>query len=179
MIEQVEEVEGRTSFTKDYWEKFSDETNSTLTGYGLTSVMQKGDLIEKGAISTTITSGILSLERAKAISSRRESTAGICPGNKYFTCALSLVLHSSNPMCPTYRADVRYFELEVSSLFCMNTINDIDFNNSSLYFFRMEVAGLVVGKISLPIIFSRRTVLNFIKIVEMFVKNMDMDFMRK
>jgi coproporphyrinogen III oxidase len=41
-----------------------------LQGHGITAVLQRGDLLEKAACSTTIVRGILSEERAKSISSR-------------------------------------------------------------------------------------------------------------
>lgn len=33
-------------------------------------------------------------------------------GAPYFAGALSLVFHSASPMVPTFRSDIRYFEIE-------------------------------------------------------------------
>jgi coproporphyrinogen III oxidase len=80
-------------------------------GYGVTAVMQKGDLLEKAAVSTTIVKGQLSTERAAAISSRTKRDDKITVGSQYFAAAISLVLHSRSPMVPTFRSDIRFFEL--------------------------------------------------------------------
>lgn len=104
IIAQLEEEDGRAVFAQDKWQRD--------TGYGVTGVLAKGALIEKGAVSTTITRGKLSLERAQAISSRKSWNAAELVDSVYHAAALSIVLHSESPMVPTFRADVRYFELE-------------------------------------------------------------------
>ena len=106
IIRQLEEEEGGGRFfQQDPWEKAN-------TGHGITAVIQRGELLEKGAISTTLTRGTLSMERASAISSRQNLNPASLVGSTYHAAALSLVLHSKSPMVPTFRADVRYFELE-------------------------------------------------------------------
>jgi coproporphyrinogen III oxidase len=80
-------------------------------GYGVTSVLQRGGLLEKAAVSTTIVKGVLSPERAAAISGRTKRDEKVAVGSQYFAAAISLVLHSRSPMVPTFRSDVRYFEL--------------------------------------------------------------------
>ena len=100
-------------FERDYWEKKNN--NNEICSYGLTACLQEGKLLEKGAASTTIVKGILSKERAEAISSRDQKMIGIEVGNTYYASALSLVLHSRSPLVPTFRSDVRYFEVEKSN----------------------------------------------------------------
>lgn len=46
-----------------------------------------------------------------AMSARRSVVLDALVGSTYHAAALSLVLHSKSPMVPTFRADVRYFEL--------------------------------------------------------------------
>jgi len=89
-------------------ERFDNQGH--IAGHGITAVIQKGDLIEKGAVSTTLATGILSKERASSISSRRSiiSNGEKLAGSPYFAAALSLVLHSKSPMVPTFRADIRF-----------------------------------------------------------------------
>lgn len=100
----------QVTFDRDYWHKKNDD--GTLSSYGLTSCLQDGMLLEKGAASTTIVSGILSKERAEAISARDQQSSGIEAGCRYYAAAQSLVLHSKSPLLPTFRSDVRYFEIE-------------------------------------------------------------------
>ena len=104
------EENNKVLFDRDYWEKKDD--NNNVVSYGLTACLQDGILLEKGGASTTIVAGILSKERAEAISSRDQSISGIEAGCKYYASALSLVLHSRSPLVPTFRSDVRYFEVE-------------------------------------------------------------------
>jgi coproporphyrinogen III oxidase len=85
-------------------------------GYGVTSVLQRGGLLEKAAVSTTIVKGVLSPERAAAISGRTKRDEKVAVGSQYFAAAISLVLHSRSPMVPTFRSDVRYFEMAGSDL---------------------------------------------------------------
>ena len=96
IIATLEKEDGKELFVQDPWTKQS-RTDGTLEGHGITAVMQRGDLLEKGAVSTTIITGRLTEERAKAISSR-SGNPDIVVGKSYAAAALSLVLHSKNPM---------------------------------------------------------------------------------
>ena len=131
IISSLEKLEGELfipnsqssgpKFRQDPWEKFS---NSDRIGHGITAVIEKGNIIEKGAVSTTILTGELSKERASAISSRRsDETFRINAGDTFYASALSIVLHSRSPMLPTFRADVRYFEVRKNS---KDTLDDND-----------------------------------------------------
>ena len=103
---------GQACFVQDSWEKRAPAfSGSAVEGYGVTAVLQRGGLLEKGAVSTTIVTGTLTEERAKAITSRGGGHPDITPGRPYAAAALSLVLHSKSPMVPTFRSDVRYFEV--------------------------------------------------------------------
>lgn len=48
-------------------------------------------------------------DRARAMSGRRGEP--FAAGQRYSACALSLVFHPRSPLVPTFRADVRYFEV--------------------------------------------------------------------
>eukprot|EP00850_Spirogloea_muscicola_P004162 SM000017S02902 [mRNA] locus=s17:1048436:1054210:+ [translate_table: standard] len=91
-------------FGHDRWERGSDPRE----GYGITRVLEGGDLFEKAAANVSIIRGQLSAERAEAISARLGKAAA---GAQYFAGALSLVFHARNPYVPTFRADVRYFKV--------------------------------------------------------------------
>jgi len=105
---EAEEEQHQHAFAQDPWEKRSADT---ITAGGVTAVLQGGNLLEKGAVSTTITTGTLTEERARAISSRSGGHPNVAAGRPYAAAALSLVLHSRSPMVPTFRSDVRYFEV--------------------------------------------------------------------
>jgi coproporphyrinogen III oxidase len=115
IIKELECEDGKSTFQQDPWSKENldqnQSTNLRLQGHGVTAVLQRGSAFEKAAVSTTITSGTLTIERAKAISSRSNIDISRLIDTKYYASALSLVLHSRSPMVPTFRADVRYFEL--------------------------------------------------------------------
>ena len=96
IITTLEKEDGKEVFVQDPWTKQSRD-DGPVEGHGITAVIQRGDLLEKGAVSTTIITGRLTEERAKAISSR-SGNPDIVVGKSYAAAALSLVLHSKNPM---------------------------------------------------------------------------------
>ena len=99
----AEEADGKGKFIYDKW----DRPNGM--GYGITRVLEGGNLWEKAACSVSVVRGELSADRAAAMSSRgRDAEAG----QAYAAAACSLVFHSASPMVPTFRADVRHFEIE-------------------------------------------------------------------
>ncbi|KAG6556608.1 hypothetical protein Mapa_001549 [Marchantia paleacea] len=95
---------GRT-FCEDRWQRSKDPKS----GYGITRVLEGGDLLEKAGANVSIVRGQLSEARAKAMSGRGR---GVESGAQYFAGALSLVFHSRHPFVPTFRSDIRYFEVE-------------------------------------------------------------------
>ena len=101
IINLLETEEKEALFRQQEWKRES--------GHGITAVLEGGKIWEKAAVSTTITSGTLSADRAKHISAR--GIAQVKEGTKYYAAALSLVLHSRSPMVPTFRSDVRYFQV--------------------------------------------------------------------
>jgi coproporphyrinogen III oxidase len=118
IIQQLEDVEATPSgatFSRDPWGLFEDDKgtgNNAGNSGGITRVIQGGSVVEKGACSlTVIRDGILTTDRAATIRSRQADkiTSPIQAGDKYSAVALSMVLHSSNPMVPTFRSDVRVF----------------------------------------------------------------------
>lgn len=130
IIEQIEELERECvadgdeaqAFTRDCWGVFAQDekagaTSGTGSG-GITRVIQKGAIIEKGACSLTLLrNGKLTAERAASIRGRQTSNDGtsIQEGDTYCAATLSMVLHTRSPMVPTFRSDVRIFLVESSS----------------------------------------------------------------
>jgi coproporphyrinogen III oxidase len=126
IIQQLEDVEAKESsgatFSRDPWGVFDDDNDGTENKVGnsggITRVIQGGSVVEKGACSlTVIREGILTADRAATIRSRQASDSdnNIQAGDRYSAAALSMVLHSSHPMVPTFRSDVRVFLVRSAS----------------------------------------------------------------
>eukprot|EP00879_Flechtneria_rotunda_P018980 GHRR01019925.1.p1 GENE.GHRR01019925.1~~GHRR01019925.1.p1 ORF type:complete len:105 (-),score=34.23 GHRR01019925.1:1785-2099(-) len=82
-----------------------------MPGYGITCVLEEGNLLEKAAANISIVHGTLSAARAQAMSSRGRSQIDPAGGQLYSAAALSLVFHAAHPLVPTLRADVRLFQV--------------------------------------------------------------------
>ena len=54
-------------FVRDRWDR---DTNDSNAGYGITSVLEGGRLLEKAAVNVSVIGGTLSSARAEAMSSR-------------------------------------------------------------------------------------------------------------
>lgn len=80
------------------------------TGYGITCVLEDGEVLEKAAANISVVRGILTAQRAQAMSSRGRSSIDSRGGQPYSAAAMSLVFHSAHPLIPTLRADVRLFQ---------------------------------------------------------------------
>jgi coproporphyrinogen III oxidase len=126
IIAELERMDGSgQSFSYDPWGKFADnnpEAHTLSSSGGKTRVMQRGNMIEKGACSFSVyRNGVLSAERAATMQSRQQqqlsqqSSIKIQGGDVYSAAALSIVLHSRHPMIPTFRSDVRIFVVTPSS----------------------------------------------------------------
>ena len=125
IINDIEELEKKSGnienkFSNDCWGIFAEEDGSEGGGSGgRTRVIQKGNIVEKGACSfTLIKGGKLTKERAESIRGRNndnDSSNGninIKEDDTYYAAALSMVLHTRSPMVPTFRSDVRIFLVE-------------------------------------------------------------------
>ncbi|GMH68248.1 hypothetical protein TrRE_jg8960 [Triparma retinervis] len=105
IVDRIHAHEPTNRFTSDAWT--GDGSN------GLTRVIQDGSVVDKGAVSTSyIHSGVLSPARAKTMKARGVSVPN---DGRYNAAALSLVLHTRNPHVPTFRSDVRMFQVLDSS----------------------------------------------------------------
>ncbi len=87
------------------------------SGFGVTRVLEGGDVFEKAAANVSIIRGVLTPERAKAMSSRGRDCVDPAGGQPYSAAALSIVIHPKSPMVPTFRADVRRFTVAGTSWF--------------------------------------------------------------
>lgn len=108
IITEAERVDASGSFVRDRWDR---DTNDSNAGYGITSVLEGGRLLEKAAVNVSVIGGTLSSARAQAMSSRGRENIDPKGGQSYSAAAMSLVFHSAHPFVPTLRADVRVFEV--------------------------------------------------------------------
>ncbi|KAG5187006.1 coproporphyrinogen oxidase, putative chloroplast precursor [Tribonema minus] len=104
---QAEEADASgATFCVDRWER-----GEGSRGFGITRVLEGGRLLEKAAASVSIIHGTLTADRAKAMTGRGREGIDANGGQPYSAAALSLVFHSRSPLVPTFRADVRLFEV--------------------------------------------------------------------
>ncbi len=93
-IEAVEaEVGSGAKFIADTWDRSGG-------GGGLTRIL-RGDVIEKGGVSTSAVFGALTPAFAAQLPGS---------GTSFFATGVSLVLHPKNPFAPTVHANFRYIE---------------------------------------------------------------------
>lgn len=91
----LEEIDGRSVFIEDKWIRPEG-------GGGISRVISKGAVFEKGGVNTSAVEGRLP--------STMQQAFGVGESN-FFACGLSLVIHPLNPFVPTVHANWRYFEL--------------------------------------------------------------------
>ena len=93
-------------FTRDAWRR-----DGRGSGFGITRVLEGGSVFEKAAANVSVIRGVLSKERAAAMSGRGRSEIDPNGGQAYAAAALSLVFHPRSPFVPTFRADIRRFQV--------------------------------------------------------------------
>ncbi|GLC34581.1 hypothetical protein PLESTB_001245800 [Pleodorina starrii] len=110
ILNTAEDLESKRGckFVVDRWERDAANPNA---GYGITCVLEDGEVLEKAAANISVVRGTLSAQRAQAMSSRGRSSIDPRGGQPYAAAAMSLVFHSAHPLIPTLRADVRLFQV--------------------------------------------------------------------
>lgn len=95
ICKKIEEVDGKEKFQEDTWVRKEG-------GGGITRVLERGDMFEKGGVSTSEVYGKL----PELIRDRFKVDQGW-----FYATGISLVIHPESPMVPTVHANFRYFEL--------------------------------------------------------------------
>ena len=90
-----EEVDGKAKFREDRWDRDGG-------GGGITRVIEKGAVFEKGGVNISTVHG----ELPDPIKKHFKVDIGW-----FWAGGISLVIHPENPMVPTVHANFRYFEL--------------------------------------------------------------------
>jgi coproporphyrinogen III oxidase len=91
----LEEEDGHAKFATDKWERADG-------GGGITRVIEKGKVFEKGGVNTSVVHGTVTPALEQQLQSK---------GTKFFACGVSIVIHPLSPMVPTAHANFRYFEM--------------------------------------------------------------------
>jgi coproporphyrinogen III oxidase len=98
---EIERVDGKAIFTEDEWQRAEGKG-----GGGLTKVIQKGNVFEKGGVNTSVVYGHTTENMEKVLKIPSSGGKG-----KWFAAGLSLVIHPQNPFVPTVHCNYRMFEL--------------------------------------------------------------------
>lgn len=91
----LEKVDGKATFLEDRWTREEG-------GGGISKVISRGAIFEKGGVNTSAVHGPLPVAMQQAFGVKE---------SQFFACGLSLVIHPENPYVPTVHANWRYFEL--------------------------------------------------------------------
>ncbi len=95
IIRCIEDADGLGNFSNDQW--------STELGSGVTSVLQEGTVIEKGAVNFSFVKGNFTDRMEKILGEKARS---------YAATGISSILHPENPWVPIIHMNVRYFALD-------------------------------------------------------------------
>lgn len=90
----LESADGNATFEAHQWQK--------EIGSGITCALQKGKIIEKGAVNFSFVSGMFTNQMEKLLGEKAE---------KYAATGISSILHPVNPWMPVIHMNVRYFAL--------------------------------------------------------------------
>ncbi len=100
ICQALEQIDG-TGFREDTWTRQEGS-------FGITRVMQNGNVFEKAGVNTSTVNGTMSREAAQtARVGNGEFEGDTIP---FFVTSISLIIHPHNPMIPTSHAHYRYFE---------------------------------------------------------------------
>jgi coproporphyrinogen III oxidase len=96
IINELEEEDGQGKFGVENWDRPGG-------GGGITRLLQRGSVFEKGGVNFSAVFGPTPLPIQKAF----ELEAG-----HFFASGVSIVIHPTNPFVPIIHMNVRYFELD-------------------------------------------------------------------
>lgn len=91
----IEEADGKGKFSNDRW--------TSKLGSGVTSVLQEGAVIEKGAVNFSWVKGNFTDRMEKILGEKAQT---------YAATGISSIMHPENPWMPIIHMNVRYFTLD-------------------------------------------------------------------
>lgn len=92
---QLEKADGKARFEEDVWKRKEG-------GGGITKIIQRGTVLEKGGVLFSAVSGPTPEKILNALN---------LPKADFYATGLSIVLHPANPWVPIIHMNVRYFEM--------------------------------------------------------------------
>lgn len=92
---ELEKTDGKAKFREDEWQR-------SKGGGGKTRIIADGNVFEKAGVNTSVVFGDVTDEMRLQLH---------IPGEKWFACGLSIVIHPVNPFIPTIHCNYRMFEL--------------------------------------------------------------------
>jgi len=92
---------GKEKFLIDAWEHAHG-------GGGISTIMQNGNVIEKGGVNFSAVSG--QVPKFLLSENKHSITSKTSVENTFFATGVSIVIHPQNPMVPIIHMNVRYFE---------------------------------------------------------------------
>jgi coproporphyrinogen III oxidase len=98
ICEQLEKADGNGKFMTDSWQRPGG-------GGGLTRIMSRGEIIEKGGVNYSEVWG----KTPEAVLKSMELQSN--DPSDFFATGVSIVVHPHNPMVPIIHMNVRYFEM--------------------------------------------------------------------
>ncbi|KAJ1984183.1 Coproporphyrinogen-III oxidase [Dimargaris verticillata] len=102
IVEEISRLDGK-EFLNDRWER--DEG-----GYGISCVLQDGNIFEKAGVNISVIDGKLSRPAVQQMKSRNKHIAGDADV-PFCVAGISIVMHPHNPFAPTVHLNYRYFEI--------------------------------------------------------------------
>ncbi|CAN6674879.1 oxygen-dependent coproporphyrinogen-III oxidase [Trichomonascus vanleenenianus] len=107
IVSAMEKIDGK-KFRVDKWERPNNG------GYGITTVIENGNVIEKGGCNISVIQGAIPPAGVQKMRVDHSSLRSVDPeGHVPFrVCGLSMIMHPKNPMAPTVHLNYRYFETQ-------------------------------------------------------------------
>ncbi|KAJ2798533.1 Coproporphyrinogen-III oxidase [Coemansia helicoidea] len=108
LVEALETVERSKRFVRDRWEREDGK------GYGISCVLQDGDVLEKAGVNVSVIEGTLTPGQLRSMRERNAQTAqrlGADQEYEFRVAGVSVVVHPRNPYAPTAHKNYRRFEV--------------------------------------------------------------------
>lgn len=104
----LEDVDGKEQFSEDEWKRVvpGESREEGKGGGGLTRVIQRGNVVEKGGVNTSVVYGKVTRKMREVL--HIPLSAGKLT---WFAAGISSVIHPLNPFVPTVHFNYRLFEL--------------------------------------------------------------------
>ncbi|KAJ1652690.1 Coproporphyrinogen-III oxidase, partial [Dispira simplex] len=90
---------------------FVDRWTRPEGGFGISCVLQEGNVFEKAGVNVSIIDGKLSQSAVQQMRARNKPIEGNSEV-PFCVAGISIVMHPRNPMAPTVHLNYRYFEVD-------------------------------------------------------------------